>query len=567
MNRCVRKSSNLRVLICAVVAVAVVVGGGTAYAQTPLPAFGNIGTVNNNASTDVGDDVMPRVASDGGGNLVVVTEFDDPAGGPGSDLDIGVMASADGGGTWSDVAALNTDAATDVLDDVEPEIATDGNGMWVVTWQVVGGGGDTTTEIRWSASTDNGATWTDPTALTHAAENANAAAVDARPHVATDGAGTWIIVWDSGRDIDSEPDVTTDADIFYAISTDNAANFGPASALNTDHVTDNAQNMAPTIATDAAGNWMVVWETTGQLSFARSINNGLIWSPPAPVPGAAGTNPTLINDRAREATTTTAWYAIWEAGGIFVSRYLEADDPEATPPPEGADFDEWLAPVTIAASGSNPSIANDAIGRLIATWVDGDVFAALSVNIGQDWSAVAAVDPEGDAAGMDPQAAPTGPDNWMILWSSTKERDETGPDADLFAVPFTFGVFIDCNENGVHDANDIASGTSEDCNNDTVPDDCRDLQPDTDGDGTIDACEEDDNVNGNDNVSDNENENANENGNDNSGGLPIGGGAAGCGGGASAAPCGMGMIGALSVVLFGLGWMKLGVSRRRRHRR
>ncbi len=44
----------------------------------------------------------------------------------------------------------------------------------------------------------------------------------------------------------------------------------------------------------------------------------------------------------------------------------------------------------------------------------------------------------------------------------------------------------DCNNNGVDDADDIAGGTSTDCDLNGVPDEC---QPDCDGDGAADACE------------------------------------------------------------------------------
>ncbi|UCG33216.1 MAG: hypothetical protein JSU68_01015 [Phycisphaerales bacterium] len=44
--------------------------------------------------------------------------------------------------------------------------------------------------------------------------------------------------------------------------------------------------------------------------------------------------------------------------------------------------------------------------------------------------------------------------------------------------------FADCNENGVSDADDLA--TVGDCDGNGVPDEC---QADADGDGVIDACE------------------------------------------------------------------------------
>ena len=46
----------------------------------------------------------------------------------------------------------------------------------------------------------------------------------------------------------------------------------------------------------------------------------------------------------------------------------------------------------------------------------------------------------------------------------------------------------DCNGNGIEDAEDIANGTSLDCNGDGLPDEC---QPclDPDGNGLLDPCE------------------------------------------------------------------------------
>lgn len=48
-------------------------------------------------------------------------------------------------------------------------------------------------------------------------------------------------------------------------------------------------------------------------------------------------------------------------------------------------------------------------------------------------------------------------------------------------------AIADCNENGLDDAEDVASETSEDCNANQVPDEC---EADSDGDGLIDDCDE-----------------------------------------------------------------------------
>jgi len=49
--------------------------------------------------------------------------------------------------------------------------------------------------------------------------------------------------------------------------------------------------------------------------------------------------------------------------------------------------------------------------------------------------------------------------------------------------------FADCNNNGVDDAIDISSGTSQDCNSDGVPDECQLAGRDCNGNGQLDSCE------------------------------------------------------------------------------
>jgi hypothetical protein len=62
-----------------------------------------------------------------------------------------------------------------------------------------------------------------------------------------------------------------------------------------------------------------------------------------------------------------------------------------------------------------------------------------------------------------------------------------------YALVMTGDLIVDCNDNGLSDLDDIAMGTSEDCDTDAVPDEC---QPDFDGDGSIDACDLDDDDDG-----------------------------------------------------------------------
>jgi hypothetical protein len=103
----------------------------------------------------------------------------------------------------------------------------------------------------------------------------------------------------------------------------------------------------------------------------------------------------------------------------------------------------------------------------------------------------------------------------------------------------------ECNQNGTDDAQDISSGASDDCNGNAVPDEC---EPDVDGDGVTDAC---------DNCPDDHNPDqadgdANGMGDACDGPGPSGGGGSGGrGGGAS----GCGALGLVSGLLLVLGFL------------
>ncbi|MEK7795269.1 MAG: sialidase family protein, partial [Candidatus Hydrogenedentota bacterium] len=146
-------------------------GAGTAHA---VLGFGDPAALNTNAASDSGNDYHPQMTTDGLGNWVVVWESNDSLGGTiGFDNDILFSRSTDNGATWTAPAALNSNAATDSGIDYHPQVTTDGAGNWVTVWESdddLGGtiGGDS--DILFSRSTDNGATWTAPAAL-----NSNAA--------------------------------------------------------------------------------------------------------------------------------------------------------------------------------------------------------------------------------------------------------------------------------------------------------------------------------------------------------------------------------------------------------
>lgn len=79
----------------------------------------------------------------------------------------------------------------------------------------------------------------------------------------------------------------------------------------------------------------------------------------------------------------------------------------------------------------------------------------------------------------------TGSGNIVSQFNSSAEA--------VLTVIYTFQGITDCNNNGVDDATDIGSGTSQDCDANGVPDEC---QPDCGTNGIPDVCEGDDDNDG-----------------------------------------------------------------------
>jgi len=317
----------LRIVAVGMVAFALLVSGGTpAYAWT-YPA-----ALNTNAATDVGDDSVPQVTTDGAGNWVAVWTSSESLFDPnlgafiGTDYDILVSRSTDKGGSWTSPVALNSNADTDSGADARPQVTTDGGGNWVAVWRSsddLGGSIGTDGDILVARSTDNGASWTAPAAL-----NTNAAtdsALDQSPQVTTDGGGNWVAVWCSNEDL-FDPNlggsIGTDYDILVARSTDNGASWTDPAALNTNAATDSGYDGFPQVTTDNGGNWVAVWsstepdlgsgiETDYDVLVARSTDNGVTWTAPAALNTNAATD--SVDDWEPQVTTDGGdnWVAVW----------------------------------------------------------------------------------------------------------------------------------------------------------------------------------------------------------------------------------------------------------------
>lgn len=163
--------------------------------------------LNTNASSDMQSDYFPHVATNGHGNWVTVWQTREDIGGAGTDMDLFVARSTDGGVSWSDPALLNLNAAVDGVGDYYPRVVSDGAGRWVGVWQSYTTGSDG--DVSFTYSDDNGLTWTPPRTLNDTAGTDTGD--DWYPQVATDGAGHWVAVWHSSED---HSGAGTDLDIF-----------------------------------------------------------------------------------------------------------------------------------------------------------------------------------------------------------------------------------------------------------------------------------------------------------------------------------------------------------------
>ncbi|HWB19029.1 MAG TPA: sialidase family protein, partial [Phycisphaerales bacterium] len=281
--------------------------------------------LNSNAAADVGGDKSASLAATPSGTVIVVWDSDENINNAiGTDRDILLVRSTNGGQSWTAPTRLNTDANTDDPSDQDtaPQIATDNLGHWVVVWVAdrASPRGPRDLDIRASTSLDDGVTWSTPVAV-----NANTQTdqgTDDSPTIATDAAGNWIVVW---RTLDSQQGaIGTDGDLLFAKSINNGATWTTQQILNTNAGSDSGSDSKPAISADHAGNWIVAWRSTDSLSgtigtdadilFARSVNAGASWSAPAALNSNAASDGSGADDLPRLVVTSNGnFVAVWSS--------------------------------------------------------------------------------------------------------------------------------------------------------------------------------------------------------------------------------------------------------------
>jgi len=294
-------------------------------------------------------------------------------------------------GNVTDPEPLNSDAATDTEHDVRPQLETDGAGNWVVVWESEG--------ILVSHSLNGGVSWSDPEAVI-ALPSATAA------RIATDGQGAWIVVCAD----------TDDGTIYISRGTENGVfppTWSPPEALNPGGPPWSwSAGNNPTVAHDGAGTWVVLWYSSPESWIIRSTDGGVNWTAPELFP---------IREPEVSSNVSGTLIAIGPLGtsATVVSRSTDG----------GAS---WSTPLNVTTGTPRNPAASDGAGNWIL--VSAYYFSpgseppfhvryARSEDDGVTWTAGTVAFNQQQGA-THPDVATDGEGNWLVVWDA---EDTVGP--------------------------------------------------------------------------------------------------------------------------------------------
>ena len=416
--------------------------------------FGPIVAVNS-ASTDIGKDARPHIATDGNGTYMAVWNSNESLEGViGDDTDILFAVSTDHGVSWSAQGIVNNDAFITRVGDARPKVATDGF-HWTVVWQSV-----TTrvaslddVDVHSAVTTDLGATWSDPVKV-----NSNGDGPDGRdllPDVTWTGAN-FVAAWTTRETFGG---VTgDDRDLAYATSGDGGFTWSAMAVLNSEADVDSEYDTLVDLASDTAGNVVATWEskhnqggtinTDTDILGASSSDDGASFG--ASVVVNSNASSTAAKDRFPRVATDGAgnWLAAWTSRFGTPNLGVDADIFVTASSDNGATWSDFSAvnntAVGSAALDEFPDIGADGLGQFFVTWHSKNPLASLST----DQDIQFAYTHDGGASWTDPDGiggvGDVGKDSFPILavdglgrvvaaWHSDEELDGLGDDLDVFS--------------------------------------------------------------------------------------------------------------------------------------
>ncbi len=382
----------------------------------------------------------------------------------GESHDIYYSFTADNGNTWASGAPLHLYFLTDPDYDDVATIATDKSGGWVVVWMSrndIDSAGQSDLDILVSrrqetGNLENGLTWTFPNLLNIGGESDGAGDEEQHPEIAFDGASKWVVLWQSNN---TPGGLSNDLDVFCATSTNGGVTWTSPVLVNAYGVVDSGEDYFPRLATDNAGNWVVVWRNRGadfagtggdmDIVATTSFDNAVTWEYPVVVNG----NATLDGPTDDES------------------------DPDIATDGNGT----WV----VTFESNNPDFAG-----FTGLGVDNDIFFVTSNDVGVKWSAskllnnFAALDQPGPSspdADFDARVAPAMGGRWLSVWQS-RYQGLIGGSGSVRGIAAAFlAPSTDCNSNGVLDECELI-----DVNNNLILDIC---ESDCNENGTIDLFE------------------------------------------------------------------------------
>ncbi len=421
----------------------------------------------NEAAVDEGHDESVALAADSAGHVVAAWHATDAMGGAsGRDADILTRRSTDGGRTWDPVKLLASNARSDHGNDRGVRLATDGT-TWLAVWvseEDLDGKLGSDMDLLFSRSTDAGQTWSDPRPLNVGSDEDWGD--DSAPTLATDGKGTWVVVWESKATLGNT--LGGDPDLLVARSRDAGQSWSAPAPLEKRALKDHAFDLSPALAVDGHGTWQVVWSSNADLGIglgadrdllvSRSEDGGLTWSEAVPLAANAAVDSRPDWEPSLAADSAGNWVCVWSSSESLGDRIgFDRDLLVSVSSDSGRT---WSAPQPLAANAvddagddSSPVVVQDGQGHWLVVWIswdllggrlraDADVLVSASGDLGRSWTFPVPLDPAAaDDYGEDlaPALVWAGDRDWVAAWHSNEPRGGTlGIDQDVFAARARF---------------------------------------------------------------------------------------------------------------------------------
>jgi hypothetical protein len=333
--------------------------------------------VNTYTTSDQRD---AAVASDASGNLVVVWTSNTEDGSALGVFGQRYAASGTPLGPEFRVNSYTTGSQS------APAAAFDPSGNFIVVWQAYGqdGPSDGVFGQRFAASgAPLGGEFRVNTFTTNA---------QATPSIATDGSGNFVVVWrSSGQDGSS-------SGVFGQRYAGSGVPLGPEFRVNT--WTTNAQ-FGPAVAADAAGNFVVVWSSAGQDGNPGYGGGGppagvygqRYFSAGSPLGGEFRVNTYTTENQFMPAVATDAagnFVVVWSSNyqdkltyGVYSQRYASSGVPA------GPEFQVNTYTTSYQLSSA---VASDSAGNFVVVWESGTQDGSLRGVFGQRYGQIVPIE-------------------------------------------------------------------------------------------------------------------------------------------------------------------------------